>query len=69
MPEDRLRIALLGAIFAPATTLACGLVTDYVPGTLGIVLNVVVLFLNGISVRTWYTINYEVALTACMPSG
>lgn len=51
VPEDRLRASLLGAFLAPASTLVCGLLTEYVPGTLGIVLNVFSLFVNGISVR------------------
>ncbi|EPS98621.1 hypothetical protein FOMPIDRAFT_1165031 [Fomitopsis schrenkii] len=50
VPEDRLRASLLGAFLAPASTLVCGLLTEYVPGTLGIVLNVFSLFVNGISV-------------------
>ena len=51
VPEDRLRASLLGAFLAPASTLVCGLLTEYVPGTLGIVLNVISLFVNGICVR------------------
>ncbi|KAH9829638.1 MFS general substrate transporter [Rhodofomes roseus] len=50
VPEDRLRASLLGAILAPASTLACGLLTEFVPGKLGIALNVFALFVNGIGV-------------------
>ena len=47
-PEDRLRAALPGAlIFVPLTVLISGLLTEYVPGTLGLVLNFVCLFANG----------------------
>ncbi|KAH9917966.1 major facilitator superfamily domain-containing protein [Fomitopsis serialis] len=50
VPEDRLRASLLGSVLAPASTLACGLLTEFVPGRLGIALNVVALFINGIGV-------------------
>ena len=50
-PEDRLRATLPGAlIFVPLSVLSSGLLTEYVPGTLGLVLNLVCLFINGIGV-------------------
>ncbi|TFK65161.1 MFS general substrate transporter [Pluteus cervinus] len=50
-PEDRLRATLLGAlVFTPLSILFCGLLTEYVPGTLGLVLNLICLFFNGIGV-------------------
>ncbi|TFK65167.1 MFS general substrate transporter [Pluteus cervinus] len=50
-PEDRLRAAFWGAlVFVPLSTLFCGLLTEYVPGTLGLVLNLICFFFNGIGV-------------------
>ena len=50
-PEDRLRAALPGAlIFVPLSMLIYGLLTEYVPGPLGLVLNLVCLFANGLGV-------------------
>jgi MFS family permease len=50
-PEDRLRAALPGAlILVPLSVLLSGLLTEYVPGTLGLVLNLVCLFMNGLGV-------------------
>ena len=50
-PEDRLRATLPGAlIVVPLSVLISGLLTEYVPGTLGLVLNLVCLFINGIGV-------------------
>ncbi|KAJ3486280.1 hypothetical protein NLI96_g4353 [Meripilus lineatus] len=50
-PEDRLRVALVGAlVYAPLSILLSGIVTDYVPGTTGIVLNLFFLFINGLGV-------------------
>ncbi|KAF5330126.1 hypothetical protein D9611_010544 [Ephemerocybe angulata] len=51
-PEDRLRIALPGALFlAPASIWASGFVTEYVESkTLGLSLNLLCLFLNGLGV-------------------
>jgi hypothetical protein len=51
VPEDRLRATFIGAgILAPMSVLLSGLITTYVPGTLGIVLNMLVFFLNGVGV-------------------
>ncbi|TFK64589.1 MFS general substrate transporter [Pluteus cervinus] len=50
-PEDRLRASIWGAlVFVPLSTLFSGLLTQYVPGTLGLVLNLVCLFFNGVGV-------------------
>jgi len=49
--EDRLRATLPGALLlVPLSVLFCGLLTKYVPGTLGFVLNLFCLFLNGLGV-------------------
>ncbi|KAI0781543.1 MFS general substrate transporter [Trametes elegans] len=51
VPEDRLRACLWGAgVFVPLSVLLSGLTTQFVPGTPGIVLNLVWLFMNGIGV-------------------
>ncbi|CDO71928.1 hypothetical protein BN946_scf184940.g75 [Trametes cinnabarina] len=51
VPEDRLRASLWGAGFlVPMSVLLSGLTTQFVPGTPGIVLNLVWLFMNGIGV-------------------
>ena len=50
-PEDRLKATLFGAfILVPLSVLFCGLLTTYVPGKLGLILNLTCLFLNGIGV-------------------
>ncbi|TFK64163.1 MFS general substrate transporter [Pluteus cervinus] len=50
-PEDRLRATFWGAlVFVPLSTLFCGLLTEYVPGTLGLVLNLICFFFNGLGV-------------------
>ncbi|KAF5349703.1 hypothetical protein D9756_008836 [Leucocoprinus leucothites] len=46
-PEDRLR-ACLYSFYLPITVLASGLITKYVPGKLGLALNFVCFFLNGV---------------------
>ena len=52
VPEDRLRATLPGAlVMAPCSILLSGLVTQYVRGTPGLVLNLVLLFVNGLGVR------------------
>ncbi|KAF8802956.1 MFS general substrate transporter [Phlegmacium glaucopus] len=49
--EDRLRATLPGALlFVPLSVLFSGLLTRYVSGTPGLVLNLVCLFMNGIGV-------------------
>jgi hypothetical protein len=48
-PEDRLRAAIPGAlVIAPLSVFLSGLFVTYVPGKLGIALNLVCLFLNGV---------------------
>ncbi|KAF8061834.1 major facilitator superfamily domain-containing protein [Lyophyllum atratum] len=50
-PEDRLRATLGGALFlVPFTVLCSGLLTQFVPGKVGLVLNLLCLFLNGIAI-------------------
>lgn len=50
-PEDRLRATLIGTlVFVPLSVLGSGLLTAYVPGKLGLVLNLICLFFNGIGV-------------------
>ncbi|EKM77269.1 hypothetical protein AGABI1DRAFT_43790 [Agaricus bisporus var. burnettii JB137-S8] len=48
-PEDRLRASLYGA-YLSVTVIASALVTTYIPGTLGLVLNLVIFFFNGVGV-------------------
>lgn len=61
-PEDRLRVALLGsATFVPLSVLLSGLLVHFVDGPIGLVLNLVCLFMNGFGVsiiRRLY-INHE----------
>ncbi|PBK60698.1 MFS general substrate transporter [Armillaria solidipes] len=50
-PEDRLRGTLIGAaFFVPLSVLGSGLLTEYVPGKVGLIGNFVCLFLNGFGV-------------------
>jgi hypothetical protein len=50
-PEDRLRAAIPGALFlVPLTMIASGLLVEYVPGPVGLVLNLISLFINGLGV-------------------
>ncbi|KAG5633584.1 hypothetical protein H0H81_006685 [Sphagnurus paluster] len=50
-PEDRLRPVMFpAAVLVPLTMIASGLLTEFVPGPLGLVLNLVCLFLNGMGV-------------------
>ncbi|KAI0806691.1 MFS general substrate transporter [Fomes fomentarius] len=51
VPEDRLRASLWGAgVCVPLSVLLTGLTIKYVPGTPGIVLNLMWMFMNGIGV-------------------
>jgi len=51
VPEDRLRVTMIGAVFlVPVSVLCSGIFTRYVPGTVGIVLNLLCLFANGLGV-------------------
>lgn len=59
VPEDRLRAGLPAmATLVPLSVLLFGLTAQYVDGRLGIVLNLVWLFMNGIGVRSsqWYLV-------------
>lgn len=52
VPEDRLRATLFGAaVLVPCSILLSGLLTEYVHGTLGLVLNCLCLFMNGLGVN------------------
>jgi hypothetical protein len=54
VPEDRLRATLWGAAtLTPLSVLAAGFITQYVEGPVGLVLNLVCLFLNGLGVCLW----------------
>ncbi|OJT01991.1 MFS antiporter QDR3 [Trametes pubescens] len=51
VPEDRLRATLFGAlVLVPFSVLISGLATQFIPGALGITINVACLFANGIAV-------------------
>lgn len=55
VPEDRLRATLPGAlVLVPCSILFSGLVTQYVQGTTGLVLNMILLFMNGLGVSPWF---------------
>lgn len=50
-PEDRLRASLIGAlILVPLSVLGSGLLTQYVGGPIGLTLNLLCLFINGLGV-------------------
>ncbi|KAF9261790.1 hypothetical protein L218DRAFT_472856 [Marasmius fiardii PR-910] len=51
-PEDQLRPTMLSAaVFVPLSTLGIGIVTHYVSGRLGLVLNILCLFFNGLGIE------------------
>lgn len=51
VPEDRLRAASFGAlVLVPVSILLSGLIITYIGGVAGLVLNLVMLFINGIGV-------------------
>ncbi|KAI0628835.1 MFS general substrate transporter [Trametes polyzona] len=51
VPEDRLRATLFGAlVLVPLSVLLSGIAIDYVHGAVGIAINVVCLFVNGVAV-------------------
>ncbi|KAJ7782795.1 MFS general substrate transporter [Mycena metata] len=51
VPEDRLRATLWpGATIVPLSVVFCGLITTYIPGPLGLTLNLISFFFNGIGV-------------------
>jgi hypothetical protein len=50
-PEDRLRVTLLAALtLVPLTVLIFALLVEYVPGTLGLMLSLICLFVSGLGV-------------------
>lgn len=50
-PEDRLRATLFGALtLVPLSVFFCGLITQYIDGPLGLILNLCCLFMNGFGV-------------------
>jgi hypothetical protein len=50
-PEDRLRVTLPSALtLVPLAVLISALLTEYVPGTLGLILNLICLFVSGFGV-------------------
>ncbi|KAJ7601051.1 major facilitator superfamily domain-containing protein [Mycena floridula] len=50
-PEDRLRATLIGAgVFVPLSVLCSGLLTQFMPTRLGLILNLICLFMNGLGV-------------------
>ncbi|KAF9026821.1 MFS general substrate transporter [Hymenopellis radicata] len=50
-PEERLKAALFGALVpVPLSILLSGLITKYIPGPLGLSLNLICFFMNGIGV-------------------
>ncbi|KAG2154020.1 major facilitator superfamily domain-containing protein [Suillus clintonianus] len=51
VPEDRLRPVLVGGLFVPLSVCLSGLVTTYIAGPLGLGLNLVCLFMNGVGVN------------------
>ncbi|KAL1691607.1 major facilitator superfamily domain-containing protein [Schizophyllum commune] len=55
-PDDRLRAALLGAgILVPLSALSAGLIVHLVPGPLGLAMNLICFFMNGIGVELTLT--------------
>ncbi|KAJ7287301.1 MFS general substrate transporter [Mycena rebaudengoi] len=51
VPEDRLRASLFGAAtLVPLSVVVCGLITHFVPGPIGLFLNLVSFFFNGLGV-------------------
>lgn len=52
VPEDRLRgLWFGGGICTPLSVLLFGLVTRYIAGTVGLTLDLILLFINGLGVR------------------
>ncbi|KAF9239076.1 major facilitator superfamily domain-containing protein [Melanogaster broomeanus] len=50
VPEDRLRAAFLGNLLVPLSVTLAGLATTYIDGPIGLTINLVCLFTNGIGV-------------------
>lgn len=54
VPEDRLISTLPGAlIVVPISVLIFGITADFVPGRLGLVINLICLFMNGVGVSSF----------------
>lgn len=52
-PEDRLRVTLFAAAtLVPLSSLFFGLLHEYVGGTVGLILNLICLFMNGVGVSS-----------------
>ncbi|KAG2756972.1 MFS general substrate transporter [Suillus brevipes Sb2] len=51
VPEDRLRAALVGGLLVPLSVCLSGLITMYIAGPLGLVLNLLCFFMNGIGME------------------
>ena len=49
--EDRLRAAMVGAIWIPLSTGIFGIINTYLDGRIGLVMCLVFLFINGAGVR------------------
>lgn len=66
VPEDRLRSALPGAlVMVPCSILFMGLVVQYIEGTTGLVLCMILMFMNGLGVS--YTRSSFSVSTHCSP--
>lgn len=58
-PEDRLRASIWGGlIFSPLSVLGCGLITHYIEGRTGLILCLIMLFVNGVGVSVYRFIFY-----------
>jgi len=58
-PEDRLKGTLFGAgVMVPLSVLGCGVLTTYVPGKIGLALNLVCLFVNGFGVKLFVSASF-----------
>ena len=54
-PEDRLKGTLFGAgVMVPLSALGCGFLITYVPGKIGLGLNLICLFINGLGVKSLF---------------
>jgi hypothetical protein len=68
VPEDRLRGTLFGAGFlVPVSVLCSGFITHYVEGNIGLTLNLVCLFFNGLGVGFFFCLRSgAVVLIGCL---
>ena len=68
-PEDRLRVTLPSALtLIPLSVLISALLTEYVPGALGLTLNLVCLFASGLGVifkKLFLYISFCIDLSSC----